>query len=75
MDYDEHVKLSGEISDIAWNSFYKTDVLKGYCENSMPDKIPSTMLFTLLEEILDNSSKLIKLTDVYSTNVVKIFLK
>ena len=71
MDFNEHNKLSCKLSELAWNNFYKIDLLKGYCENSMPDDISSDMLFTLLEELHNNSSQLIKQIDIYSTNVGK----
>ena len=69
MNYDECTELSSKLSDIAWNNYYKIETLKGYCENVMPDPLPSVMLFSLLDEICINSKQIIKLADNYSTLV------
>ena len=60
--------LESQIIDLAWNNYYKTDVLRGYCENNMGEKISSVMMVTLLDELCTEQRNLINFIDKYTTD-------
>ena len=66
---DENLSdLESKVMDLAWNNYYKTEVLRGYCENSMGEKVSSVMMTTLLDEICSGQRELIRIVDKYTTD-------
>ena len=60
---EELLDIQSEIIGNVWNSYYKIEVLRGYCESLEDEKISSVMLETLLGEICLNQRNIIKIVD------------
>ena len=66
---EELLDLQADIIDRFWDIYYRTEVLRGYCESLDGEKVSSTMLYTLLEEVCKMQKTLIEDFDTKSTNI------
>jgi len=61
------LKMFDELADIAWNCYYKTEIMCGYCENIESHEISSVMFCSLISEIRDIQKDVISKIDIFTT--------
>ena len=66
---EDFLDFGSEAIALARENYYRTEVLRGYCESYYGSPVPSDMLEMLLKEISEKQKELIKYIDTKSTKI------
>ena len=65
-------QLIDNIENMLWDNYYRTEVLRGYCENLEGEYIGSVMLENLLSDITGSQKKMLEIIDKETSRIARM---